>query len=274
MDNAFGCFYSSLTFLCYQPQKNVAKFFAMRILQTATLTMIVLLAYFNRDAILYQKDIFGCLADYNKLLMSFFVSLVILLEPMVRFRDYQEMEILSQKFCASLKSLRHKIDVEFIYSQMRRRLIIGIAFYFLSFMCSELIWILTSLDSSQSRWFYAVFIMPYVIHQLKTLQHVIYLMFIGSEMKILKLLVREVNQDVTLNRELKSKALDKIIHRRYQKVLSMYENVMDTIKKLNSSIGISQLAMLNGARFYLIGDFYWIAFSYLHLRVEAEGSYS
>jgi 7tm Chemosensory receptor len=274
METACGYYYSAFTFLCFQPQRNMKKFFALRALQTVALTWVVLKLYLNRDNILYQKDFLGSLADVNKLLVAVFVSFIILLEPVIRFRDYQKIEILSEKFCASLKTFRHEIDGDMVFSQMRRNLTVGIAVYVVIFVISECLWISTSLNTSQSQMFYLAFILPVILHQLKTLQHVVFLMFIGAKLKILKFLVREVNQDVTINQDLKSEALNEIIRNKYQKVFCMYENVLESIQKLNSSIGISQLVMLTGCTFYLIGDFYWLAFVTLHKKIELKSTFS
>lgn len=273
MEEACGCFYVTLTALCYQPSRALKKFFALKVLQVVALTLSVTFIYSQRRLILYRRDVLGSLTDNYKFWVSVTMSFVIILEPLVKFRYYGNHENLGKQFLDSLKSFRHQVDVTSVYRKMRQRLVVGVACFALFYCFCELGWILCFLDTFQSRMFYLTFLPPTFIIQLKTLQHVMYLMFIETQLRILKCLVKEVNQEASHNQSLKSKAYDRIIRNKLNKIRSMYDNVTEMVENFNSSLGLTQLFMAVCVKLFLIGDFYWVALIFLHFKTEPLATY-
>jgi hypothetical protein len=69
-----------------------------------------------------------------------------------------------------------------------------------------------------------------------------------------------LNQEIINNQKLKSKAYDSIIRVKYTKIISMHGSVVKIIENFNSSLGLSQIAILIAQKYYLVNDYYWIAF--------------
>lgn len=255
--------------LCYQPFFKKYIFFTCKVLQIILLCVGICQFVIHRDSILYNEDKFGNTADRYKFYVTVFILVTIIFESLLGYKSYDKILKLCLSFEESLKtSFKHQVDISLIYRKIQRKVNFGVLGFILLYVICEAEFLYRSIIFERSRLFYIVFLIPTFIFDLKALQLIFYMTLFESYLKVLRQLVYDLNQDVANNQKLKSKAYDAIIRRKFRKIIGMHSKVLKMVDNFNSSLAISQLSILITIKFYLIGDFYWVSFVFLHRQIR------
>lgn len=267
---ALSRIYFWLNFFSYQPfGKSLASFIVHKVLTTLAFAVCVILFYVHRDEILYTNDSFGKFADHYKFAISVLVSFVIIVEPLVKCKDYIVMMKLWCSIEDSFKTrLSYRAEADLSHRKLMRKLKIGLTSFLLFYFFCEFNYFFHSILKQQSRLFYCTFLVPTFIIDLKVFQLVYYMMLITSHLKILVQLIKDLNVEINSNQRLKSKVYDSTIRKKYRQIIATHYSVSRMVERFNSSLGLSQIMILQAINFYLKGDFYWISFVFLHRTVN------
>lgn len=264
-----------LNILCFQPFLKKRTFFIVKAVHILLLVSGVILFYIHRDLILYSEDGFGQFADNYRLVVSVLGSFMIVIEPLFRFKNYDEILKLCKNFERAFKeNFKHQFGISSSYRKLHRNLKVGIICFLLFYSLCEFKYFKRSMIHPQTRLFYLSFLVPTIIFNLKAFQILFFMNVFSSYLNILRALLKELNLEVLDNQKLKSKVYDSIIRKRLNKIISMHSTVVQMVENFNSSMGLSQIGILLAFKFYLYGDFYWIAFVTLHSQIRKRAVYS
>jgi hypothetical protein len=272
MKSAFRSTFFLLNIFGYQIFDSRKKFFALKFVQVIVLFVGILLFYNHRDEILYGKDNFGQFADRYRFCVSVFILVVMVLEPLLRYQNYENIFKLLESFKNVLGTkFKYQIDVSNYFDKLNRKLKFGVFLFLVTYFACEFAYFIHSLyGDSQSFLFYFSFLVPTILFDIKSFQLVFYMMLFRSQLDILTSLMENLNEEIADNQRLKSKVYDKIIRKKFHQIISMHQQVVEIIDNFNSSIGFSQLGIVLVLKFYLKGDFYWISFVFLHKRINNQ----
>lgn len=266
-----------LTAISYQPPLAAAKrriFIAYKLLHIVLFAFAVSVFHRHQRQILYDEDSFGEFADVYRFLVSVFTATIIIAEPFVMCRRYSAMHSCRDLFEKSLrKNFGRQQNIRVVYERVNRKIKAGIVVFILCYIFCELIYFYRSIFHTKSRLFYLSFLVPTFIVDLKILQLVFNMELIASYLKVLRCLTRDLNEEIVHNQKLKSSPYDRIIRKKYRELIAMHYSVVKLVDNHNASLGISQMVIMLAMKFYMTGDFYWIAFSLLQKKMVYHESY-
>lgn len=262
-----------LNSISYQPLRNIKKFFLSKIVQVIAYAAGVYFFQIHQSQILYDEDDFGNMADYYKFIVSALISLIIILEPFFRCKNYFAMVVLHENLEKSLKNIRHQQNISLTYKRIKRELKSLIVCFMFFYAAYEFVYFARSLIFTKSRLFYFSFLVPTFIINVKTIQLVLNMKLIAGYLDIVCHLIVDLNEEILDNQKLKSRSYDKIIRNKYRQLIAMHDNIVKLVDNYNQSLGISQFAIMLAIKFFLAGDFYWIAFSSLQKKMKVHTVY-
>lgn len=253
--------------------ENKEKFKIYKIFQILSLCIIMFMVFYYRNKILYTNDLLGKIADLYKLSITTLICFIIVIEPLINFKFYQKMDKIKNLFYK-------KIEVNFINltsatkikEKIRQEFIKLCIFFWVFFILSELGFCYISMRTFQSRNTYFVFLgttiflyvkVGYIVYDL-----ICFKVFL-SEARIIAVYLKD---EFECSEKLNSYVYDKILEQKFLMLIEIYNCIQQMILIFNKS-AIAQLTLFLGIKFYLMGDFYWIALITMHEQIKLIATY-
>lgn len=252
---------------------NKEKFIIYKVFHVLSLCMAMFLVFYYRNKLLYTNDLLGKVADLYKLIVTVVICFIVVIEPMVNFSFYQEMTKIKQKFykkieenftnLTSAAKIKKKISKEFI------KLCI---FFWVLFILSEIGVFYISMRTYQSRNIYFVFLSTTIILYAKVGYIVYDLLSFKIFLNEAKIIANSFKDGFECSERLKSFVYDNMLEEKFLMLIEIYEHVQEMILIFNKS-ATAQLTIFLGMKFYLMGDFYWIALITMHEQIKLIATY-
>lgn len=253
--------------------KNKEKFIIYKIAQILSLSMIMFLVFYYRNKILYKNDILGQVADLYKLTITIVVCFIVIIEPMINFKFYKEMNQMKNMFYKRIdKNFINLTNASKIKKMILNELTKISIFFWILFVLSELGFFYISMRTFQSRNIYFVFLSTTILLYVK----VGYIVYDLISFKVFLSETRSIavflKDEFDCSEKLKSYVYDKMLEEKFLMLIEIYQGIQGMINVFNSS-AIAQLTIFLGIKFYLMGDFYWIALISMHEQIKLIATY-
>jgi hypothetical protein len=244
----------------FEPRENENKvyFVLWKVLHIFVLTSVVTFVSVYNEYFLYHVDTLGLIADHYRVTVSSITIFVIIIEPLLFYSHFVKLKKSFEEFNVILRGeFRNLIDETntSVHKSLKK---LCIQFFLFHFFC-EFYFISFTIGDAQATNFYIFNIPIWIIIHLKVSHLLFYMLKIEKSLKTIRVLVKSINKDIESNKILNSKVFCKIINRKLNALLKLYEIVHKICACFNAS-NISQLAIFLAMKFFLMADFYWIAF--------------
>lgn len=253
--------------------KNKEKFMIFKIFQIIFLTLAVILLYYYQNYILYTNDFLGKVADVYKFIITIVSIIIIIMEPLINFENYRNMEKIKKLFyknlCDFSKDSNCKVKIE---RKIKREFNQIALFFCFFFALSELGYFYISMRTLQSRNIYFIFLTTTIVLYIKVAYIIIELISYKYFLKEVNEIAISLSENFECSDKLKSFIYDRIVLERFLLTIRIYKNIHEMIEVFNKS-SITLLTFFLCIKFYLMGDFYWIALITMHQQIKMIASY-
>lgn len=253
--------------------ENKGKFLISKVFHILILVFSTILVFYYRKYIVYTSDFLGQIADYYKCVITLITTTAAIFDPLINFKHYKEMEKVKKEFFENIESLsKSSFTKVHVKNEIKRECVnVGKLFWIFFFLC-EIGFFFTSMRTPQSKNIYFLFLITTIILYVKV-GYIIYdLISFKIFLRELRNIARKIREDFECSEKLKSHAYDEIVAKNFLNLIEIYKNIQKMIEIFNKA-AISQFTIFLSMKFYLMGDFYWIALITMHEQIKLIATY-